>query len=339
MRLGKAGFMLVGVAVVVLGCAGVNAQAGGNAHDLAGTWVYRIGPNPLFVLQLEEPGGSQQLHGFLLRPEHFQAWSPGGSVIRFSKIENRSKREAVTASGWQNGVLRLAEDNPSAQPEDRDVFLVRPVDATHIDFTLFGPLPALRMERASGQPQVASDWDITRSYSPEDFLPDNAEMARIVAADQADRKDGVHIDWTRVKKADEERQRETAALLREGKLHTGQDFASAALVFQHGEKPDDYLLAHVLAMVAISKGQSGAVWISAATLDRYLQSIHQPQIFGTQFNTPDGKPTTQEPYDRGLISDSLRGEMGVPTEAEQETQRQHYDAERGIGAAKEPARH
>lgn len=161
-------------------------------------------------------------------------------------------------------------------------------------------------------------------------------MAEIVAADQADRKDFSHVDWQKVERADTDRRTATASLLSEGQLHTGHDFESAALVFQHGSTPDDYLLAHTLAMVAVSKGQSGAVWISAATLDRYLQSIHQPQIFGTQFTTLNKEATTQEPYNRKLISDSLRKEMAVPDLAAQEVQRQQYDSQRGITAKAVP---
>lgn len=179
-------------------------------------------------------------------------------------------------------------------------------------------------------PVLASNWDETRTYSEDDFASDNADMKRIVDADQADRKDGLHSDWSVVRKADEARRQATATLLREGKLRTGQDFDSAALVFQHGSVPDDYLLAHALAVVAISKGQRGSVWISAATLDRYLQSIHQQQVFGTQFSTLDKQPSTQEPYNRTLISDVLRGQLGVPTQAAQEKQRHQYDLERHL---------
>jgi hypothetical protein len=87
-------------------------------------------------------------------------------------------------------------------------------------------------------------------------------------------------------------------------------------------------------MVAISKGQTGAVWISAATLDRYLQSIHQPQIFGTQYKTLPDQPSTQELYDRGLISDAIRSYMGVPDQTVQQTQRHQYDVERGLTEAR-----
>jgi len=81
-------------------------------------------------------------------------------------------------------------------------------------------------------------------------------------------------------------------------------------------------------MVAVKKGRGNAIWIAAATLDRYLQSIHQPQIYGTQFLTPPDRPATQEPYDRALISDALRRALGVPTQSAQEEQRKAYDAQR-----------
>lgn len=84
-------------------------------------------------------------------------------------------------------------------------------------------------------------------------------------------------------------------------------------------------------MIAVTRGRVSALWIGAATLDRYLQNIGKPQIYGTQFkwNSKD-QPTTQEPYDRTLIADSLRRALGVPSQATQEEQRQRYDADRHL---------
>jgi hypothetical protein len=322
-------FVMAALATCSLGT--LPAQPGTDTKNLTGNWVYRLGPNTFLALHLEtENGNPNRLRGYLLHPEHFNLNSPGGSLLKFSNITNQSQRESIISNGWQDGLLRL-EDASSNKPGDRDVYLVRLVDATHIDFTLFQPLPSLRMERTTDQPQLADTWDSARTYTPDDFVADNPQMAQIVAADQADRKDPTHIDAKKLTSADDGRRNATAVLVREGKLHTGHDFESAALVFQHGKNPDDYLLAHALAMVAISKGQSEAVWISAATLDRYLQSIHQPQIFGTQFRTLGKEPTTQEPYNRNLVSDALRGYMGVPNQAAQETQKHQYDLQRGIG--------
>jgi hypothetical protein len=81
-------------------------------------------------------------------------------------------------------------------------------------------------------------------------------------------------------------------------------------------------------MVAVSRGQSSAIWIGAATLDRYLNSIHQPQIYGTQFWTRVNEPTTQEPYNRSLIPDTLRRFLRVPSQVAQEEQRKGYETQR-----------
>ena len=63
-------------------------------------------------------------------------------------------------------------------------------------------------------------------------------------------------------------------LLDTGKLVTGEDFECAAFVFQHGVRPEDYLMAHILAMTALVRGNAKARWISAATLDQ-LPGVHQ----------------------------------------------------------------
>jgi hypothetical protein len=172
------------------------------------------------------------------------------------------------------------------------------------------------MARGAADAQVATDWNPEATYRPDDLHPGNPEMARLFAADQADRRG--HIDWSRVSKADADRRRAVEALLRSGGLHTGTDFMDAAFIFQHGDTPDDFLLAHVLAMVAVSKGRSDADWIAAASLDRYLQRTGKPQIFGTQFSSADAMShPTQEPFDRRLVPDALRAEMSVPALASQ----------------------
>jgi hypothetical protein len=143
---------------------------------------------------------------------------------------------------------------------------------------------------------------------------DNAEMTAIFNADQGDRKGpGLgKIDWSVVGPRDEARRARTKALLDSGKLRTGADFYHAAFVFQHGSTPNDYLLAHTLAVIAAASGRKDATWIAAATLDRYLMNIGQKQIYGTQFVSHNGGAMSQEPYDRTLVSDALRADLGVP---------------------------
>jgi hypothetical protein len=102
-------------------------------------------------------------------------------------------------------------------------------------------------------------------------------------------------------------------------------FYHAAYVFQHGNEAEDCLKAHALAVAAAAGGKREAVWIAAATLDRYLQRIGQPQIYGTQFLHPKGQTWTQEPYRRDLLSDALRRASGVPPLAAQEGQREDWE--------------
>ena len=70
--------------------------------------------------------------------------------------------------------------------------------------------------------------------------------------------------------------------------------------------------------IALKWKEAGARWLCAASLDRYLRSIGKPQIYGTQFG-PDAKHS-QEPFNRDLISDPLRGQLGVPPLAAQREQ-------------------
>ncbi|WP_211173055.1 hypothetical protein [Brasilonema bromeliae] len=68
-------------------------------------------------------------------------------------------------------------------------------------------------------------------------------------------------------------------------LKTGLDFYHAAMIFQHGDDPGDYLLAHDLAIAALTfkdKGAEEAKWLIAATQDRFLMHLGRPQRFGTQ---------------------------------------------------------
>ncbi len=128
----------------------------------------------------------------------------------------------------------------------------------------------------------------------------------------------------------EQRKNQIRVMLAEGTIKTGEDFYYASFIFQHGTTADDYLFAHVLAMDAVVKGYDTAKWIAAATLDRYLQMIKQPQIFGTQYPLDPNLPhppqdphlailtgRTLEPYNSGLVPDSVRTDFCVPSIAQE----------------------
>ncbi|MFN7128654.1 MAG: hypothetical protein ACK4OJ_06270 [Brevundimonas sp.] len=155
-------------------------------------------------------------------------------------------------------------------------------------------------------------------------VPDNPEMAAILAEDQAVRQDlaavlaGGREGALRIHAADAVRRQQVRAMLDAGALRTATDFYSAALVFQHGDTPEDYLMAHTLAVAALGEGSTESPWLAAATLDRYLQAVGQPQIYGTQTLMRRGEKPTREPFDHALIPDSIRRVLAVPTRAAEE---------------------
>lgn len=155
-------------------------------------------------------------------------------------------------------------------------------------------------------------------------VSDNPEMAAILAADQAVRQDlqavlaGGREGAIRMMAEDAARREQVQALLDAGALRTAADFYSAALVYQHGDTAQDYLMAHTLAVAALGEGSTRSPWLAAATLDRYLQKIGQPQIYGTQTMMRRGEPPTYEPFDHVLIPDSIRTVLGVSTSTAEE---------------------
>ena len=126
----------------------------------------------------------------------------------------------------------------------------------------------------------------------------NPELLKLVIYDQWDRGNDMFgdrhptgdekVNWNAVGKRDQERQAATRKLLADGKLQTARDYRFAALIFQHSTDTAGYLLAHVLAVTAVGKGDSSSEWLAAATMDRYLHSLNQPQVFGTKFRQPEG---------------------------------------------------
>jgi hypothetical protein len=167
--------------------------------------------------------------------------------------------------------------------------------------------------------------------------PVATNVHQIFLADQNDRAgDQLAVETY---KRDYERRKQVRTLLAAGQIKTAQDFHDAAYVFQHGTTPDDYLLAHILAVEAVVKGDETSKWISAATLDRYLQGIGRGQVFGTQYSdkrlegnraqqekVPQEKGMTQEPYDRTLVPDALRNSFCVPNLAQQALNLKEFEA-------------
>ncbi len=143
---------------------------------------------------------------------------------------------------------------------------------------------------------------------------DSEELARLYAEDQADRmpKDGKAIDWSVVGPRDKARLACVKELYAGGKLRTGADYYHAAMVLQHAAEPADYLLAHELCVVAISKGDKRAKWLAAASEDRFLMNIGRPQRFGTQYRADGGGQFRLYKVEDG-VTDALRKEFDAPS--------------------------
>jgi hypothetical protein len=280
-----------------------------DSRDFTGTWAVKLGQRNLFVLNLRSNGSG--IAGTFSRPAALAS-----SNNTFSNMHGL-RTDKIVRSRVEDGILRLTIQNAS-DAKDKDVYAVKLVE-DHAEL-LYDDLPAgivmepLRLERAAAGTQVATDWEPNRLYVVGDSDVPNGAMKALFDEDQRVRATA-KIDWTLVSKSDADRREQTRTLLAEGALHTGKDFEEAAFVFQHGSSAQDYLLAHTLAMVAVSKGDVEAIWIAAATLDRYLENAGQKQIFGTQYSSDPNHHWTQEPYDRELISDALRRQLGVPPQA------------------------
>lgn len=313
--------------LVLAGVAPIDNGFAVATQNFTGHWALKIGNRTLIALTLEAtPGSTTRFSGWLALPRHFQS---GGAGNFFSEIKGPVAQYPIVESNVTGNCLTFTTQNPSDKNDhDHFRFCVGAPDHGTLDIDVpgFEPLPVIKEE---GPVVVATDWDSARTYYLDETEVSNEEMRRIFEADQKDRQAGfAKSDWSVVNKRDAARRETVRQLLAEGKLRSGKDFERAAFVFQHGGAPEDYLLAHTLAMVAVARGDGNAIWIAAATLDRYLQSIHQPQIYGTQFKSkPDGQ-MTQEPYNRSLISDALRRDLGVPSQAEQNSQEKQYEPTR-----------
>ncbi len=176
-----------------------------------------------------------------------------------------------------------------------------------------GPVAAVRQT-----PQEPPKAPAPTPPPPVEKGPASDELKRLRDEDQADRQ----RDWSKVSPAEleaiAERDRKRLArvreLLEQDKVVTPEDFDHAALIFQHGVTPDDYLVAHELALVALLTSRSrGFNNLPVLAEDRFLLSVGRKQRFGAQGEakpTPDGSQiqTTDEEGDLA-VTDTLRADL------------------------------
>ena len=192
-------------------------------------------------------------------------------------------------------------------------------------------ITAVAIGTASVPAQTAIQLQSNPSVVP---LKNNSEMQKIFLDDQFDRGNNPYakpgdpqpkaLDGKLIRVNDDAREIRVHTLLDTGEITAATDYFRAALIFQHAGTSDGYLLAHILAEVAVAKGDSSALWLSAATLDRYLINIHQKQVFGTQFAAQPALDTkspdvwSQQDFDKTTLGDALRAEFCVAPLAAQQ---------------------
>ena len=142
------------------------------------------------------------------------------------------------------------------------------------------------------------------------IVADNAELASIYKADQADRQ-GV-IDWHAMSERDQTRETRVREMLSAGLIQSPKDYYHAAMVFQHTSEGDGLRLAHELSMIGAALGDKNCRWLAAASYDRLLNRLGQEQRFGTQYVGVAGAAPTLSPVSPG-VSDAMRAALNVPT--------------------------
>jgi hypothetical protein len=168
--------------------------------------------------------------------------------------------------------------------------------------------------------QSAASQSFAMQSSAQSATKDNGELIRIEQEDQDDRTPSARksYDWTVLARRDDARLARVKELYQQNKLQTGNDYYRAAVILQHSLASEDYLLAHELCVVALSKGKPNASaldarGLAAATEDRFLKSIDRPQRFGTQYHREDeNAPAKLYKTDSG-VTDELRSLMNVPS--------------------------
>ena len=151
---------------------------------------------------------------------------------------------------------------------------------------------------------------------PVDPAADNEELARLMAEDQADRQTTTP-DWAAVAPRDRARLARVKALYAAGAVRTANDYYRAALVLQHGDASEDFLLAHefCVAAMVLGKNDRASASLAAAAEDRFLMKIGRPQRFGTQYRLEPGRGMRLYEV-AGNVSDELRRLMSVPSLSE-----------------------
>lgn len=115
------------------------------------------------------------------------------------------------------------------------------------------------------------------------------ELQSIVKADQKDRENSqskTPDEMSTVAVRDEARRKRVGEIFGEGCVSKAEDYAAAALVFQHGDTPDHFFQTYLWSKRGVDLGDSSQKRMMALGIDRYLVNIGHKQLFGSQATKP-----------------------------------------------------
>lgn len=141
------------------------------------------------------------------------------------------------------------------------------------------------------------------------------EMARLREADQAVRARPVPTGEAEIREIQAQahhRLDRARGLLKEDLLKDPHSYDDAALIFQHGESLDDFLVARELAILAcFTKATYGSMPFLAE--DRFLVKLGRPQRFGSQ-HTGMEAPNLGSVHETGMnaVTDKFRMDAFLP---------------------------
>lgn len=106
------------------------------------------------------------------------------------------------------------------------------------------------------------------------------ELQDIYTADQADRANNVLQPGAQIR--DRERRARVGSIFGEGCFKSAEDYRAAAMVFQHGDRPDHYWQTFVWSQRGVELGDIEQRGMVARGLDRYLVETGHKQLFASQ---------------------------------------------------------
>jgi len=304
----------IGLFAIAARSASAEATAGAKLAEFQGHWAFRVKDKDIFILTLGESAGPANQIGAFERPTRFQLNPARGSI---SGVHMPVLIEPIELEKVEEHNLYIVTRKLDGSDDDHLQLTMTQYGALELRYAGL-PLPPITLTSVGANQHVAADLKEGQTYAPDDTGNDNALLSSLYNADQSDRNPSSGKLDSSLAARDISRRNIVKMLISTNKLNTGTDYNNAAFILQHGDDADDYIVAHTLAMIAVKKGRPDSIWIAAATLDRYLQSVGKPQIYGTQYKTKlDTGNVSQDPYNKSLISDALRAELGVPALSQQ----------------------